>query len=95
MAVPARRLGAIFLCGRAARIYEPMSESGKAVQRAVRQRRLSAALRENLKRRKAQARERDAAPPEAEKSDPPHDSAGIGAEKPNQPLRGSSGAGKG
>jgi hypothetical protein len=72
-----------------------MSESGKAVQRAVRRRRLSAALRENLKRRKAQARERDAAPAAVESSAAPHDSAGIGAEKPNRPLPGSSGAGKG
>ena len=76
-----------------------MSESGKSVQRAVRQRRLSAALRENLKRRKAQAkaqaRERDAASPEAEKSDAPHDSAGIGAEKPDRPLRSSFRTGEG
>jgi len=61
-----------------------MSESGKARQRAVRQRRLSAALRENLKRRKAQARGRGAA--EGERSAPPHDSAGIGVEKPSGPL---------
>jgi hypothetical protein len=62
-----------------------MSESGKAVEAARRRERLSAALRENLKRRKAQARGREtgaavepAAPgPEGE----PHDSAGIGADK--------------
>ena len=58
-----------------------MSESGKAVQKAVRQRRLSAALRENLKRRKAQAKGRGAAA--AERSAAPHDSAGIGADKPD------------
>jgi hypothetical protein len=58
-----------------------MSESGKAAQKAVRQRRLSAALRENLKRRKAQARGRlaDAA---SEGPAEPHDSAGIGTDKP-------------
>jgi hypothetical protein len=35
-----------------------LNEDGKAKQRAVRSARLSAALRENLKRRKAQARGR-------------------------------------
>jgi len=35
-----------------------MSESGKSAQKARLQRRLSSALRENLKRRKAQARGR-------------------------------------
>ena len=58
-----------------------MSEGGKAVQKAVRRRRLSAALRENLKRRKAQARGRGAA--QAERYGAPHDSAGIGADKPD------------
>ena len=37
-----------------------MVSRGKAEQRAARDARLSAALRENLKRRKAQARGRDA-----------------------------------
>jgi hypothetical protein len=60
-----------------------MSGSGKAQQKAVRQRRLSAALRENLKRRKAQARGRVAATPDNERSAEPHDSAGIGADKPD------------
>jgi hypothetical protein len=46
----------------------------KARQKA----RLAEALRENLRRRKAQARERAAAAPDREK---PHDSAGIGADK--------------
>jgi hypothetical protein len=63
-----------------------MSESGKAQQKAVRQRRLSAALRENLKRRKAQARGRVAADPHSETSAEPHDSAGIGADKPDRLL---------
>jgi len=52
-------------------------QSGKAQQRAARGKRLSAALRENLKRRKAQARgrgqnrgEEDAAPPEPAATDP-------------------------
>ena len=74
---------AIFLCGAAARMESRMSESGKAAQKAIRQRRLSAALRENLRRRKAQARGRDAAAGAAGPSAAPHDSAGIGAEKPD------------
>jgi hypothetical protein len=53
-----------------------MRKRGKAEQQAARSARLSAALRENLKRRKAQARERGA----AERA--PHDSAGIDADKP-------------
>jgi hypothetical protein len=50
-----------------------VSESHKAVQEARRRRRLAAALRENLKRRKVQAKGRVAAEP--------HDSAGIAADK--------------
>jgi hypothetical protein len=61
-----------------------MSESGKAVQKASRQRRLSAALRENLKRRKAQGRSQRAAPGTGETSVEPHDSAGIDADKPDR-----------
>jgi len=38
-----------------------MTNRGKQVQRASRERRLDAALRENLRRRKAQARGREAA----------------------------------
>jgi hypothetical protein len=68
-----------------------MNDSGKAVQRAARQRRLSAALRENLKRRKVQAKGRDVAA-DAVSSTAPHDSAGFGAENPDRPPRGSSGA---
>jgi hypothetical protein len=44
-----------------------------------RQARLRAALRENLKRRKAQARGRDAGQPQRAT---PHDSAGIVPDKP-------------
>jgi hypothetical protein len=68
-----------------------MSESGKIIgrgkadQKARRARRLSAALRENLKRRKAQARGRVAvqqgAEAAAEQSTAPHDSAGIADDK--------------
>jgi hypothetical protein len=54
-----------------------ISGSGKAAQRARQERRLAAALRENLKRRKAQARGRDAAEMGPELSAQPHDSAGI------------------
>jgi hypothetical protein len=64
-----------------------MSESGKSVQKAVRRRRLSAALRENLKRRKAQAKAKAKAKARSalEQAAEPHDSAGIGADKRNGP----------
>jgi hypothetical protein len=53
---------------------------GKAAQKASRGRRLSAALRENLKRRKAQIRAH--APTKAAVGRPgSHDSAGFAAEK--------------
>jgi hypothetical protein len=61
-----------------------MSKSGKAVEAARRRERLSAALRKNLKRRKAQARGREtgaAAEPAPMREGEPHDSAGIGADK--------------
>jgi len=51
-----------------------MTEPPKS-EKERREERLQAALRENLKRRKAQARGR------AEKGEKPHDSAGIVAEK--------------
>ena len=51
-----------------------MAEAQKPSEKALREQRLEAALRENLKRRKAQARGR------AEQERLPHDSAGIGAE---------------
>jgi hypothetical protein len=55
-----------------------MNERAKNTEKASRQRRLDAALRENLKRRKAQAKERATAPG----ADPkPHDSAGIAGHK--------------
>jgi hypothetical protein len=53
-----------------------IGESHKALQEARRRRRLAAALRENLKRRKAQAKGRVAAAP--------HDSAGIAEDKSNR-----------
>ena len=55
--------------------------SPKDQQKQRRARRLSAALRDNLKRRKAQARSRSAAETEAEASTTTHDSAGIEADK--------------
>jgi len=60
-----------------------MSESGKSAQRARLQRRLSSALRENLKRRKAQAKGRGAGENAPQDRGPgqTHDSAGIGADK--------------
>ena len=56
------------------------AEPPKRVEKAKRQRRLGAALRENLKRRKAQAKGR-AAPGGGEAAAKPHDSAGIGTDK--------------
>jgi hypothetical protein len=52
----------------------------KSPEQAVQQRRLSAALRENLKRRKAQAKGRTAAPA-VDPAGEPHDSAGIAEDK--------------
>jgi hypothetical protein len=57
-----------------------MTERGKSAEKARRQRRLGAALRENLKRRKAQAKGRAVAEA-AQAPGKPHDSAGIGADK--------------
>jgi hypothetical protein len=55
-----------------------LNDGGKAAQKARQERRLAAALRENLRRRKAQAKGRSAtAAPPAE----PHDSAGIADHK--------------
>jgi hypothetical protein len=60
-----------------------MTERPKSAEAARRGERLAAALRENLKRRKAQARNRAAEPPPAAGVAPatPHDSAGIPADK--------------
>jgi hypothetical protein len=60
-----------------------MSESGKSAQKTRLQRRLSSALRENLKRRKAQAKGRGAGEGDPQRPGPAktHDSAGIGADK--------------
>jgi hypothetical protein len=54
-----------------------MTERPKQRQKAQRQHRLSAALRENLRRRKAQARGRANTAAAAEPAAKPHDSAGI------------------
>jgi hypothetical protein len=56
------------------------AEPPTRVDKARRQRRLGAALRENLKRRKAQAKGRAAAKG-GEAAAKSHDSAGIGADK--------------
>ena len=66
--------------------------SGKAARTAGRRRRLSAALRENLKRRKAQAKGRVAAGTadagaihvDSQPGAEPHDSAGFADDKPNR-----------
>ena len=66
------------------RNVKPVSDHPKKAEQQRRERRLSAALRENLKRRKAQAKARTAANPAvsgAEHDDQPHDSAGIAADK--------------
>ena len=65
-----------------------IGESGKAAQKARQERRLAAALRENLKRRKAQAKGCIAAgtavPGAPQPSAVPHDSAGFADDKRNQ-----------
>ena len=62
----------------------PIGDGGKADQKARRERRLAAALRENIKRRKAQAKGRSAAAPVTAGSAEPHDSAGIADDKRNR-----------
>ena len=57
-----------------------MTERPKNAEKARQQRRLGAALRENLKRRKLQAKGR-AAGEGAQAPGKAHDSAGIGADK--------------
>jgi hypothetical protein len=57
-----------------------IGDGGKADQKARRGRRLAAALRENLKRRKAQAKGRTTASA-VDHADAPHDSAGIAGDK--------------
>ncbi|HEV3372436.1 MAG TPA: hypothetical protein VG145_07790 [Xanthobacteraceae bacterium] len=57
-----------------------IGESHKAVQEARRRRRLAAALRENLKRRKTQAKGRVEGRVEGRVA-APHDSAGIADDK--------------
>src|SRR5262249_4805905 len=61
-------------------VLQPMNERGKRAEKMSQQRRLGAALRENLKRRKAQAKARatGSGPAGAAKS---HDSAGIAGHK--------------
>jgi hypothetical protein len=56
------------------------SDHGKAAHKARQERRLSAALRENLRRRKAQAKGR-AAQAAGERAAEPHDSAGFADDK--------------
>jgi hypothetical protein len=58
----------------------PVNDRPKTTEKTVRQRRLSAALRENLKRRKAQAKGRAAAPA-GDPAGEPHDSAEIAEDK--------------
>ena len=55
-----------------------MSDRPKPSHKELREQRLQAALRENLKRRKAQARGRAGS---RDKAAEPHDSAGIAADK--------------
>jgi len=57
-----------------------MTERPKGSEKTERERRLQAALRENLKRRKAQARGRAET---RENAAEPHESAGIAADKEN------------
>jgi hypothetical protein len=61
-----------------------IGKSQKAAQKARQERRLAAALRENLKRRKAQAKQRVAVQSIGESAASPHDSAGIADDKRNR-----------
>jgi hypothetical protein len=61
-----------------------IGESQKAAQKARQERRLAVALRENLKRRKAQAKGRVAVQSIGESPAAPHDSAGIADDKRNR-----------
>lgn len=64
-------------------LNQRMDKSGKSGERDTRTARLRAALRENLKRRKAQAKGRGAAPtPLTGDATPPLNSAGIAGDKP-------------
>jgi hypothetical protein len=58
-----------------------MTASGKQDRKAKARRRLSTALRQNLKRRKAQARAREGARSTVDEATTPHDSAGIAEQK--------------
>ena len=58
-----------------------MPGDAKAARKAAERQRLAAALRENLKRRKAQARGRGTEGMEPEPSPAPHDSAGFAGDK--------------
>jgi hypothetical protein len=58
-----------------------MTESTKAKVKAAREARLRAALRENLKRRKAQARGRNEADEEPGKGEPVHPAASSDTEE--------------
>src|SRR5215468_12040051 len=61
-------------------VSQPMNERGKRAEKVSQQRRLGAALRENLKRRKAQAKAR-ASGSGAAGAAKSHDSAGIAGHK--------------
>jgi hypothetical protein len=61
-----------------------IGESHKALQEARRQRRLAAALRENLKRRKAQAKAKTMTKTDGRVASAAHDSAGIADDKSNR-----------
>jgi hypothetical protein len=58
-----------------------MADSPKRTDKARRDQRLQAALRQNLKRRKAQARGREES---RERTAAAHDSAGIGPDKDSE-----------
>jgi hypothetical protein len=58
-----------------------MSDRAKSSPEARRKERLSAALRENLRRRKAQVKARQATGPADDQQLSPHDSAGFPADK--------------
>jgi hypothetical protein len=79
-AQPRRSIGKLFRGRSGGRNLPGVNDRPKAAKKARQQRRLGAALRENLRRRKAQARGRSTVGV-ADGAGKPHDSAGIGGNK--------------
>jgi hypothetical protein len=77
---PPTSIANLFRARSAGRNLTGVNDHPKGAKKARQQRRLGAALRENLRRRKAQAKGRSTAG-DADGSGKPHDSAGIAGNK--------------